>query len=155
MGAVLMTVLMIVVLAVAVVDSRDRVRRDVLTDNATLRTWYDRRYGRRGRELNRRNLEDALRQAHRMRRWGPLALSAGTVLVALVLIGMAASTVPGIGFDMRAPRLLLQAVEPEVLVQAAVVLLLLPVLVVEGILAALFTADLDISRLERLLESLN
>lgn len=154
MGAVLMTMLVIVVLAAAVVDSRDRVRRDVLTDTASLRLWYSKRYGRRGLELDRANLERALRRARTVRRWGPFALSAGTLLAALVLASLAASTVPGIGAVWSSPERLVELISAEVLVETAIVFALLPVLVVEGILAALFVADLDIGRLNRLLDSL-
>ena len=155
MGAILMIVLTIVVLAAAVADSRDRVRRDVLTDDASLRSWYEARYARRGLELNRENLEHALRRAKNMRRWGPVALSGGTMLAMLILMSMAASTVPGIESVWFSPTRLLESIEAEVLVQTAVVLALVPVLIFEGILAALFVAEFDIGRLQRLLESLD
>ena len=154
MGAVLMILLTIAVLAAAVADSRNRVRRDVLVDNATLRSWYEARYARRGMEFNRANLERALRRAHGMKRWGPVALSAGTLAAALILAFIAASTVTGIESVWRSPMRVLELVPGEVLVQVAIVLALIPILVVEGILAALFMAELDIGRLERLLESL-
>ena len=150
-----MTVLAIVVLAAAVVDSRDRVRRDVLMDNASLRAWYDARYTRRGLEFGRENLERALRRAQNMRRWGPVALSGGTLLAVLILTSMAASTVPGIESVWRSPQRLVDVIPAEVLVQTAIVFALVPILVVEGILAALFVAELDIGRLQRLLQSLN
>lgn len=149
-----MTMLAIVVLAAAVVDSRDRVRRDVLMDRNSLRAWYDTRYARRGHEFCRENLQRALHRAESMRRWGPWALSAGTMLAALILTSIAVATIPGVEDLWRSPRQLLDAIEVEVLVQVAIVYALLPVLVVEGILAALFVADLDISRLRRLLDSL-
>jgi hypothetical protein len=149
-----MIVLTIAILAVGVVESRDRVRRDSLTDDAALRSWYASRYGRRGRQLNRDDIEDVLRQAYSLRRWGPVALSAGTMLTAVVLTLFAANTVPGFESVWRAPQKLPELIPVEVLVQTAVVFILLPVLVVEGILAALYTADLDIGRLRRLLDSL-
>ena len=154
-GAVLMTLLTIVILAAAVVDSRDRVRRDVLKDDASLRTWYDDHYTRRGLEFNRENLERALRRARNTRRWGPVALSGGTFLAVLILASIAASSVPGVESLWRSPGRLLEAVPAEVLVQTAIVLALVPILVVEGILAVLFVADLDIGRLQRLLQSLS
>lgn len=155
MGVVLMTLLMIVVLAAAVADSRARVRRDVLVDNASLRSWYDARYARRGLELDRENLQRILRRAQNLRRWGPLALSGTTLFTALVLTFIAASTVPGIESALRSPQRLLEVIPAEVLVETSIVFALLPILVVEGILAALFVADLDIGRLQRLLRSLN
>ena len=155
MGMVLMTVLTILVLAVSVVESRDRVRRDYAIDNAGLRSWYDARYGRRGREFNRDNLEHALRRAQNFRRWGPVTLSGGTLLVAVIVISAALGAVPELRAVWRTPERLLALIEGEVLVQTAVVLALLPILVVEGILAALYVADLDIGRLRRLLESLD
>jgi hypothetical protein len=149
-----MTLLAIAVLAVAVVDSRDRVRRDVLTDNASLRSWYDARYARRGLEFDRENLQRALRRAQNMRRWGPVALSGGTLIVVIILTLVAASTVPGIESVWSSPPQLFDVVPAEVLVETMIVLALVPILVVEGILAALFVADLDICRLQRLLKSL-
>lgn len=154
MGAVVMTLLTIVVLAAAVLDSRDRVRRDVLMDNASLRSWYCARYARRGLELCREDLELALRRAQTMRKWGPFALSGGTMLVAVSLTVFAASMVPGAEVVWQSPQRFLDLIPAEVLVETAVVFALLPVLVVEGILAALYMADLDIGRLRRLLESL-
>jgi hypothetical protein len=154
-GAILMIVLTIVVLAAAVADSRDRVRRDVLTDDASLRAWYEARYARRGLELNRDNLVHALQRAKNMRRWGPVALSGGTMLAVLTLMSVAASTVPGIESVWFSPQQLLEFFPAEVLVQATIVLVLIPVLIVEGILAALFVAEFDIGRLQRLLDSLD
>lgn len=154
MGVVLMTVLTVVVLAVSVVESRDRVRRDRTVDIASLRSWYDVRYGRRGRALDRPNLERALKRARGWRRWGPVALSASTAFVAATVIVLAASGVPGIGFAVRAPSRLIEFVPAEVLVETMIVFVLLPVLVIEGILAALYVADYDIGRLQRLLDSL-
>ena len=150
-----MTLLTIAVLAASVIESRDRVRRDFLTSDASLRAWYEARYTRRGREFDRDNLERALASAQNLRRWGPLALSTGTLVMALVLTYMAASTVPGIESVWRAPERLTDLVSSEVLVQAAIIFLLIPILVIEGILAALYTADFDIGRLQRLLESLD
>ena len=150
-----MTLLVIVVLAVAVIDSRDRVRRDVLLNDAGLRAWYDDRYTRRGIALNRENLNAALRRTRTFRRWGPVALSAGTMGAAIFLTFAAASTVPGMEQVWRSPARLADAVSPEVLVQTTVVYLLLPILVVEGVLAVLYVADLDISRLQRLLDGLD
>ena len=155
MGPVLMILLTIAVLAAAIADSRNRVRRDVLVDDATLRAWYEARYARRGMEFNRANLERGLRRAHRMKRWGPVALSAGTLTAALILAFIAASTVTGIESVWRSPVQVLENVPGEVIVQVAIVLVLVPILVVEGILAALFMAELDIGRLERLLRSLH
>lgn len=155
MGAVLMTLLTIVVLAAAVADSRDRVRRDVLVSTASLRSWYDARYARRGLEFGRENLERALRRAQNWRRWGPFALSGGTLLAALVLVSIAASSVPGIETVWRSPDRLRDLISAEVLVQTVVVFALLPILVVEGVLAALFVAEFDIGRLKRLLQSLD
>jgi hypothetical protein len=154
MGAVLMLVLTIAVLAVAVIESRDRVRRDILTDDASLRLWYDAHYARRGMEFSRENLELALQRAQNLRRWGPFALSGGTLLVVVILTSMAASRVPGIESVWHSPQRLADVISGEVLVEAAVALALVPVLVVEGILAALYVAELDISRLQRLLDSL-
>ncbi len=150
-----MIVLVIVVLAAAVADSRDRVRRDSLTDNATLRSWYDARYVRRGHEFGRESLEEDLRRAQGMRRWGPWLLSGGTVLAALVLTGVALSRVPGLEFSWESPLRFLDVIPAEVLVQAAIFFALLPILIIEGTLAALYVADLDISRLRRLLDSLS
>ena len=45
------------------------------------------------------------------------------------------------------------SIQAEVLVQAAIFFALLPILIIEGTLAALYVADLDISRLQRLLDS--
>jgi len=153
-GAVLMIILTIVVLAAAVAESRDRVRRDILLDITALRAWYEERHGRRGRSLTERDLEEALRRALALRRWGPIALSAGTLAVAVALTGLAASEVPGIETALRQPGRVVDLVPVEALVQVAAVFTLLPILVVEGILAALYLADLDIGRLRRLLESL-
>jgi len=150
-----MIVLTIVVLAAAVADSRDRVRRDRHTDDASLRSWYDARYARHGREFSRANLEHALTRARLIRRWGPWLLSGGTVLAAVFLTSVAASTVPGVRFDWTSPLQLLDVIPIENVVEAAIVFALLPVLVIEGILAALYTSDLDIGRLERLLQSLD
>jgi hypothetical protein len=150
-----MIALTIVVLAAAVADSRDRVRRDGLTDTATLRTWYDARYVRRGHEFGRESLERDLRAARNMRRWGPWLLSGGTVIAALVLTSVAASNVPGAAFSWASPLRILDAIPAEVLVETTIFFLLLPILVIEGILAALYVADFDISRLQRLLDSLN
>jgi hypothetical protein len=154
-GAVLMTVLTIAVLAASVLDSRDRVRRDFAVDDASLRAWYEGRYGRRGCELDCENLDLALRRAESLRRWGPIVLSASTALVVAILLSAAASQVPGITQVLDSPRRLLDMVSPEVLVETVVVLALVPVLVVEGILAALYTSDLDIGRLRRLRASLD
>ncbi len=155
MGAVLMTVLIIAVLAASVLDSRDRVRRDFAVDDASLRSWYEGRYGRRGCDLDCANLDRALRRAESLRRWGPIALSAGTALTVAILLGAAASQVPGIAQVLDSPQRLLDVVSPEILVETVVVLALMPVLVVEGILAALYTADFDIGRLRRLRASLD
>lgn len=149
-----MTLLAIVVLAAGVVESRDTVRRDFLMDNAALRSWYEARHARFGRALNRENVEQALRRARIMRRWGPILLSGGTLVIALILTGLAASRVPGVESVWSDPGQLLDLVEIETLVQTAVVYALLPILVVEGILAALYVADLDIGRLRRLLDTL-
>jgi hypothetical protein len=56
---------------------------------------------------------------------------------------------------LRSPLRVLDAVDTEVLVQTAIVYLLLPFLVIEGVLAVLYVADFDIGRLQRLLQSLN
>ena len=149
-----MTLLAIVVLAAGVVESRDTVRRDFLMDNAGLRSWYEARHARYGRALTRENVERALRRARTMRRWGPILLSSGTLVIALILTGLAASAVPGVESAWSDPVRLLDLIEIEALVQTAVVYALLPILVVEGILAALYVADLDIGRLRRLLDTL-
>ena len=149
-----MTILTIVVMAAAIAESRDRVRRDVLMDLTALRSWYDARHTRYGRTLTREDLEEALRRAYVLRKWGPLALSGGTLLMAVTLTGIAASQVPGIESVWRHPGRLLELVPGEVLVETAIVFCLLPILAVEGILAALYLADLDIGRLRRLLDSL-
>jgi len=149
-----MTLLTIAVLAAAVADSRNRVRSDVLVDNTTLRSWYEAHYERRGVEFNRPNLERALGRAHTRKRWVPVALSAGTLAATFILASLAASTVPGIESVWRSPVQVLELVPTEVLVEIAIVLALVPILVIEGILAALFMAELDIGRLERLLQSL-
>jgi hypothetical protein len=154
-GAVVMTLMAIVLLAVSVVESRDRVRRDFRMDDAGLRSWYDARYARGGREFSRENLEHALRRAQFLRRWTPVALSAGTLLVAVALTVFAVSMVPGVESAWRTPQQLLNLIPAEILVETAAVFLLLPVLIVEGILAALYTADLDIGRLQRLLDSID
>jgi hypothetical protein len=150
-----MTVLVIVVLAVAVVDSRDRVRRDAMVTDSSLRDWYDTRYARKGVALSRANLEAAIHRAQVWRRWGPLLLSACTMGTALFLTLAAASTVSGTDEVLRSPLRVLDAVDTEVLVQTAIVYLLLPFLVIEGVLAVLYVADFDIARLKRLLQSLN
>jgi hypothetical protein len=89
-----------------------------------------------------------------MRRWGPVALSGGTLLAVIILTLVAASTVPGIESVWSSPRQLFDVVPAEVLVETTIVYALVPILVVEGILAALFVADLDICRLQRLLKSI-
>jgi hypothetical protein len=154
-GAILMTVLVIVVLAVAVVDSRDRVRRDALVTDSSLREWYESRYGRKGATLSRTNVEAAIHRAQLWRRWGPLLLSACTMGTALFLTFAAASSISGMDQVLRSPLQVLEAVDTEVLVQTAIVYLLLPFLVIEGVLAVLYVADFDIGRLQRLLQSLN
>jgi len=154
-GAILMTLLTIVVLAVAVVDSRDRVRRDVLVSDATLREWYDAHYGRRGLALNRENLQAAIRRVQTVRLWGPVALSAGTMLAALILTFTAATRVPGIERVWSSPSRVVELVSTEALVGVSIVFMLLPVLVVEGVLAVLYVADFDIGRLRRLLNSIS
>jgi hypothetical protein len=154
-GAVLMTLLMIVILAASVIESRDRLRRDSLMDYASLRAWYEARHARRGGELDRENLEDALRRARSLRRWGPVTLSASTLLLTVGLTYLAVRAVPGAESAWPSPERLLALVPAEVLVETALVLALVPILIVEGILAALYVAELDIGRLRRLLESLN
>jgi len=150
-----MTLLTIAVLGVAVVESRDRVRHDVYVSDADIRSWYDTRYANRGLAFTRKNLELALQRAQKVRRWGPWALSAGTMLTALILAFIAVSTVPGIESALLSPGRLTDLVSTEVLAEAGAVLLMLPVLVVEGILAALYVAEFDIGRLKRLLRSLD
>jgi hypothetical protein len=150
-----MTLLVIVVLAVAVVDSRDRVRRDGMLSDSGLREWYDSRYTRRGIVLSRPNLEAAILRARAWRRWGPVVLSAATMGTALFLTFAAASSVSGVDAVLSSPLRVIDALDTEVLVQATIVYLLLPILVIEGVLAVLYVADLDIGRLRRLLESLN
>lgn len=150
-----MMLLTIVVLAAAVVDSRDRVRRDVLLDDTSLRSWYESHYASRGFEFDRASINRALGQAQRMRRWGPVALSATTLLAVLILMYMAAGTVVGIDSVWRSPQRIVDIVPTETLVVTAIILALVPILVVEGILAALFVAELDIGRLKRLLQSLS
>jgi hypothetical protein len=150
-----MLALIIVVLAVSVVESRDRVRRDIAVDDDHLRAWYEARYARRGRKLDRVNLEDALRRAQTVRRWSPVALSAGTLLLAVTVLVFSASAIPGFESVWRSPGQILDLLSSEVLVETTIALLLLPILVVEGILAALYVADLDIGRLRRLLASID
>ena len=149
-----MMLLMIAVMAVAVVDSRDRVRRDTLTDDATLRAWYEARCARQGVEPDRQSIQRALRRAQTLRRWGPVALSGGTLLATVLLMSMAASTVPGVENVWQSPQQVVELIPSEVLVQTSIVVALVPILIVEGILAALFVADLDIGRLQRLLRML-
>jgi hypothetical protein len=155
LGALLMIVLTIAVLAAAVLESRDRVRRDSLVDITTLRSWYEARYARSSGGLDRENLEHALRQAQTFRLWGPVLLSAGTMLTAIALMSLALGRLPGAESWWRTPTEVIDLVPSEVLVQTALVFALLPILVVEGILAALYMADLDIGRLRRLLDSIS
>jgi hypothetical protein len=154
-GAILMIVLMIAVMAVAVVDSRDRVRRDAFADDSTLRSWYEARCARQGIVPSRESLQRSLRRAQNMRRWGPITLSGGTFIATLILLAFAASTVPGVESVWRSPKRLLDLIPSEALAQTMIVLLLIPVLIVEGILAALFVADLDINRYTRLIKLLD
>jgi hypothetical protein len=152
LGAVVMTALTILVLAASVIDSRDRVRRDYATSDAALRDWYDSRYGRRGNQLTRENIEGALKRARGFRRWGPIALSGGTALAVIVVAVVATTAIPDLRIVWHAPERITEVIPVENLVETGVVLALLPVLIVEGILAALYVAELDICRLERLLK---
>lgn len=154
MGIVLMLVLIIVVLALSVVDSRDRVRRDSTLNDAGLRSWYDARYGRRGRPLTRDNVEHALERMRLVRRWGPAVLVVGTAASAVALAVVAIAAVPAYEPVLREPQRLLAIIPVEVLVESACVFALLPILVLEGALAARYVADLDIGRLTRLRDSL-